>query len=217
MHLLLDALDTVVGTPLRILLATAAAFLPARYWERFDERLPVRQAAWFSSMLTLLAGVGAGLLWSIEARTPLPDYLLFHPKGWAATYVILSGFSRLAASVTDQAMGDPLLTLLDSRWAGRAQRHVTEQAAATRASLEGPVVRDQWVRASELGIDGADWVIVASRRKDGWTPGTTLIRQDEWYRIVSVSERTIKGRLRTLYALVPQPPTEAARHIVRYD
>jgi hypothetical protein len=60
-------------------------------------------------------------------------------------------------------------------------------------------------------------VIVASRRKAGWEHGTTVFTADAAYRIGAPVERTIAGRLRTLYPLTEHKDFEAIRKSVYYD
>ena len=64
---------------------------------------------------------------------------------------------------------------------------------------------------------GVDLVIVASRVKPGWNKGTVVMSATKAYRVGTVEERTIAGRLRTLYPLTEHKDLEVFRRTVHYD
>ena len=57
----------------------------------------------------------------------------------------------------------------------------------------------------------------ASRAKHGWENGVTVFTAGAAYRIGQPVERTIAGRLRTLYPLTEHKDFEAVRKSVHYD
>lgn len=144
-------------------------------------------------------------------------FLLTTATGWAATYLCLSGLVRGLGSVTLEPRGDPILSLAD--WAVRttARRRREARAAAARLAAEGPQVPDRVVPGSKAGLPAADLVIVSSRRKPGWDAGTIVLMGDAAYRVGTIEERQVHGRLRTLYPLTEHRDLEAFRRTVRYD
>ena len=67
------------------------------------------------------------------------------------------------------------------------------------------------------GIADADLVIVCARRKPEWDTGTAVDTGTRWFRVTSIEERTIAGRLRTLYGLKEHKDLEVFRRCVRYE
>ena len=86
-----------------------------------------------------------------------------------------------------------------------------------RRAAEGREVTDRLVSPEAAGIPGCDFVIVASRRKAGWERGVAVFTQDGCYRLGEPIERTINGRLRTLYPFTEHRDFEAVRKSVRYE
>jgi hypothetical protein len=78
-------------------------------------------------------------------------------------------------------------------------------------------VPDRLVTGAAAGWPACDLVLIASRPKPGWEPGTVLVTSDKWYRIGSSEARTIAGRLRTLYPLTEHADLEAVRKWVREE
>jgi hypothetical protein len=93
----------------------------------------------------------------------------------------------------------------------------TRNARVAREALEGPEVADRLVPGSQAGLPDAELVIIASRRKAGWDAGTVLLTDGPSYRVGTIVERTMHGRLRTLYPLTEHKDFEAFRRTVRYD
>ena len=144
-------------------------------------------------------------------------FLLLTPLGWLTLYLIGGGGVRAAAAWFDDPIGDPALTIVDHWVIGGRDRLRAGHARRTRERLEGGEVPDRVVSAGKAGVPGCDFVIVASRRKPGWERGVTVFTQDGAYRIGEVVERTITGRLRTLYPLTAHADFEAVRKSVHYD
>ena len=86
-----------------------------------------------------------------------------------------------------------------------------------RAAREGPETRDRVVSGAKAEIPGCDLVIVSSRRKPGWERGVAVYTRDACYRIGEPVERTIAGKLRTLYPLTEHTDLEVVRKSVHYD
>ena len=144
-------------------------------------------------------------------------FLLLTPAGWLTLYLMGSGVLRAAGAWFDDPIGDPILTAVDRAVFGAAGRHKTLGERRARAALEGPEVADRVVTAAAAGLGPCDLVVVASRRKPGWERGVTVFTADAAYRIGEPVERTIAGRLRTLYPLTTHADLEAIRKSVYYD
>lgn len=144
-------------------------------------------------------------------------FALGTPLGLLATYLTLTGLVRSVAAAAGERRGDPVLALLVAfgRWlAGRKAR---QGQAREREALEGAEVADRIVFPVRLGIANADLVVVASRRKREWTPGTVLDCSGRWFRVGEPLERTFPVGLRTLYPLVEMPGSDVFRRVVPYD
>lgn len=151
------------------------------------------------------------------AGLSLFTFLLLTPEGLLTLYLTVTGATRAVATWFDDPIGDPLLTGVDALlWSGRAARKRTSERR-TRDALEGPEVPDRVVTSTAAGLPGCDLVIVASRRKDGWEDGATVFTSEAAYRIGPPVERTIAGRLRTLYPLTEHRDFEAVRKSIHYD
>jgi hypothetical protein len=138
------------------------------------------------------------------------------PRGILAIYLVLTGLVRALSAIFGEPSGDPLLT-----WADRAVQNIHARVTAARddrarLSLEGPDVPDRVVRGEQLRL-AADLVIVAARRKPGWDQGTIVHSGDRWFRLGPVEERTIDGRLRTLYPLSELRDQGVIRRLVEYE
>lgn len=144
-------------------------------------------------------------------------FLLLTPTGLLTLYLLVSGGVRAAGAWFEDPIGDPLLTGIDYGVAGGRERHRAEHARRHRETLEGPEVPDRVVTAAAAGVPRCDLVIVSSRRKPGWEHGVTVFTAVAAYRIGEPVERTIAGRLRTLYPLTAHQDLEAVRKSVHYD
>lgn len=162
------------------------------------------------------AGYSQGLVQGF-AGLSIFTFLFLTPAGWLTMYLVATGTLRGAAAWFDDPVGDPILTGIDEivwRTRGRARGR---RARFEREALEGPETADRIVSGAATGIPDCDLVIVSSRRKDGWERGAVVVTSDTCYRIGEPSERTIAGRLRTLYPLTEHNDLEAIRRPVHYD
>lgn len=144
-------------------------------------------------------------------------FLFLTPAGWVTTYLGATGMARAVLAVVDDAHGDPVLTGLDTLIL-RARRGAAERRRLLeRERQEGPETPDRLVTGSAAGINNAEIVIVASRRKPGWDPGAFIITADKWYRLGTPVERQLPGGLRTLYPLTEIQDHEVLRRGVPYE
>ena len=162
------------------------------------------------------AGYSQGLVQGFSGLS-IFTFLLLTPVGWLTTYLVCTGTVRGLAAYFDDPVGDPVLTGIDAIVSGRLRIRRTRKARADREALEGPEVPDRVVSASAAGIPDCDFAIVSSRRKPGWEHGAAVFTQAGCYRIGEPVERTIHGRLRTVYPLTEHRDFEAVRRFVRYD
>ena len=144
-------------------------------------------------------------------------FVLATPLGWLSSYLAVTGLIRSVAAAVGERRGDPVIGLF-AHVAARLRRARREKAERHgRELLEGTEVADRVVAADRLGIPGAALVVVASRRKPDWTPGTVLDCGDRYYRIGEAVERTLPTGLRTLYPLREIAGAEVFRRVIRYD
>lgn len=143
-------------------------------------------------------------------------FALGTPLGLLATYLTLTGVYRSAAAAVGEARPDPVLGGLVAGARHLARRREHAASARAREAMEGPEVADRLVPASRVGIEGADLVVVASRRKPAWTPGTVLDCDGRWFRVGDAVERPFAVGLRTLYPLVETREAEVIRRLVPY-
>jgi hypothetical protein len=109
------------------------------------------------------------------------------------------------------------LTGVDALLLQGARTTRTRYARTRRETLEGPEIRDRVLRGTQVGIPGAQIVIIAARRKALWDVGTAVDTGERWFRVTAIEERTIGGWLRTLYALNEHKDFEAFRRCVKYE
>jgi hypothetical protein len=139
------------------------------------------------------------------------------PLGWLSTYLVLTGLVRCLAAAVDERCSDPI--------AGLARRIVVRWREARREAgigaayveLAGADVPDRLVLPGRFGVIDADLVVVSSRPKPDWTPGTVLDCGDRWLCVGEAVHRSLPVGLRTLYPLVEMPHTAVFRRIVRYE
>lgn len=148
----------------------------------------------------------------------LPLFLFTTPLGWLSMYLVVTGVVRAVAGVfEDGAFGDPLLTGIDKAVLGGARRGRARLERAQRDTLAGPEMPDRVMSAAQLGIEGADFVVVSSRPKPDWDKGTVVMTEQGAFRVGAIEERTIAGRLRTLYPLTEHKDFEVFRRTVHYE
>jgi hypothetical protein len=231
---------------LRYAAGMAASLLPRRVWDRVPPRVPVERGALLSGFATIAAGALVGIPGFLAyagaavslgtsavvtraargedvsispafAGLAIFEFVFLTPKGWLTLYLLGSGAYRAVAAWFDDPFGDPVLTGIDAvLWRREAARR-TRAAAREREALEGPEVADRVVTSTSAGITDCDFAIVSSRRKPGWERGVAVFTQDGCYRIGEPVERTINGRLRTVYPLTEHRDLEAVRKSVRYE
>jgi hypothetical protein len=144
-------------------------------------------------------------------------FLLLTPLGWATVYLGLTGLGRTVAAALDEPHGDFFLTVVDKVLVRSVRSGQARSARTSREELEGPQVADRVVPGAQVGLPGAQLVVVASRRKPDWDAGTVVVTDGPVYRVGVIVERTIHGRLRTLYPLTEHKDFETFRRTVRYE
>lgn len=144
-------------------------------------------------------------------------FFLFTPMGWLADYLVLSAVFRGFTLAVDNPWGDPVLTVLDHLIRGRRAESLARRAEEERAEAEGPVAPDQVLECRKFDGKEADFVVVSSRRKEGWTLSTTVIANSIRLRLGEPKETTIEGRLRTCYPLKVIRDIQVDRRIVHYE
>ena len=151
-----------------------------------------------------------------NALTPLA-FFLFTPLGWLADYLVISAVYRGFTLAVDNPRGDPLLTVIDHLVRGKRAESAAKQRAAERELAEGPEVPDQILECRKFAGNEADYVVVASRRKEGWTRLTTVTAGSVRLRVGDPLERNVDGRLRTCYPLKVIRDLQVDRRIVPYE
>jgi hypothetical protein len=141
-------------------------------------------------------------------------FLLLTPQGWLTLYFVGTGTYRAIAAYFDDPFGEPTLTGIDYVISRCRTHRATRKAVQEREALEGP---DRVISASAAGIPDCDFAIVSSRRKPGWERGVAVFTQDACYRLGEPVERTVSGRLRTLYPLREHSDLEVVRKSVHYE
>jgi hypothetical protein len=229
---------------MRAVLAVVAGVLPIRWWSRVDHRLPMRELASVSGLLTMFTGFAVGILGFFlyldrftrmmelaVARSDTPaafpnmlfgplapiGFALGTPVGLVATYLCVTGAIRaITAAIVDDPRGDPLLTLADALGLRARTGLRAVQVRWARERLEGREVPDQLVTGEWVGIDAA-YVLLASRRKPGWEEGVFVLTADTWYRIGRAWDMPRPEGLRTAYPLTEAPLGEVLRKGVEYE
>ncbi len=144
-------------------------------------------------------------------------FFLFTPTGWLADYLFLSAVFRGITLAVDNPWGDPILTAIDHVVRNKSTADRAKKEAADRESAEGPEVADRVLECRKFAGKEADFVVVASRRKEGWTLATTVLADSIRLRIGDPREITIEGRLRTCYPLKIIKDLQVDRRVVHYD
>lgn len=212
--------------------------LPRRYWGEF------RKAAFLSGVFTAFAGVilmiggyvrhvdaialalGEAALRTGQMTTADlghgavafgPISFLFTPIGLFSTYVFVSGVVRSVALAAYDPYGDPILEVSD--WAIRSiHRQETEKRdAAQRLEREGVETPDAIETADVAGFANCDFVLIASRKKDGWTKGAVVHTGTHRLTLGEPIDRTAGGKLRTVYPLTVKTDLSVDRRVVNYE
>lgn len=162
------------------------------------------------------AGYSEGMVQGF-AGLSIFTFLLLTPAGWLTMYLVGTGTLRGAAAWFDDPIGDPIFTGVDE-FVRRARGRLRERRERdAREKLEGPEIPDRVLTGAAAGVPDCDLVIVASRRKDAWQRGAVVVTSDKCYRIGEPLERTVNGRVRTLYPLTEHRDLEAIRRPVHYE
>ena len=212
----------VTGTAWVSAIVTIAVgfFLGVHGYLRFVQALGDAAAA---QVIELSQQIVEGRAQPVNPGIPLVSSLLglfaflLTPSGLVAAYLVGSGLVRAVGSATGQPWGDPLLTVGEAWYEKRRRRTEAEQARAARNVREGPEVPDVLVPGREAGFPEAEWVVIASRRKEGWEPGVVVVTTDRWYRLLGCYDRRLREGLRTFYALGSVAQAEVLRRSVNYD
>lgn len=144
-------------------------------------------------------------------------FFLFTPTGWLADYLVLSAIFRGIALAVDNPWGDPILEGVDRVVRDKSVEVKARQEAEAREKAEGPEVPDQVLECRKFAGKEADYVVVASRRKEGWTLATTVVVDAVRLRLGEPRDMTIEGRLRTCYPLKVIRDIQVDRRIVHYS
>ncbi len=217
---------------LDLFIALPFALLPRRRWDDWD--LPILNVVLPSSLLTCLAGVALGItgyfavmasvLEQREWTAPpfmiyvFVSYVFATPRGLLSFYLALSGFLRVVGWYTGEPFGDPIMTGLDSLMRRTTQARRDTAARSARERLERADEPDRLHDGEWAGVPSATYVVVAARRKPGWTKGTWVITNDGWYTLGEPFDRPTPNGLRTIYPLTLQTTSmDVLRKGVSYE
>lgn len=212
---------------LAALAAIPAAFLPSRWWSRYPT-LQIERFALASALLTVIAGFAVGVvgffgfLRSGGAMGASPIYAPFifgltTPVGILATYLIVSGIFRTATAYVEDWYGDPLMTTIVTATIARRDRRRENAVRADRVRREGAEVPDRLYSGEWAGLPQAEYVVVASRRKEGWEAGVVVLTADKPYKLGAPFDKPTREGLRTVYPLMPYEHGSVIRRSVVYD
>ena len=177
------------------------------------------------AMLDVASGQADGSIGGAPVSSSAPMFLsMFAALGYAigtwsgrfASYLVLSGGVRAIAAMLDDPLGDPILTGLHhvaTRWRDRRSDRRSREA---RESLEGTEAPDVLLPAERLSVEGATWVVLASRRKPGWERGVTVITDEGWFALGEPFDLPTPQGLRTAYPLAEPKETDVLRASVTY-
>lgn len=212
--------------------AILAGLLPRRHWEDVD--LPVRNLAFASALVTFWAGAAVGItgffsymayvLAQREWTAPplmlvvFISYVVATPRGLFALYLTATGFLRAVAWYTGEPFGDPIFTGIDWLWHRLRSDAHARSARNDRLALENIDEPDRRYDGAWAGLPDVTYVVVASRRKPGWTTGTWVITSDGWFTLGEPFDRPMPNGLRTVYPLTLQTNSlEVLRKGVSYE
>ena len=216
--------DSLIWFPL----GAVASLLPRRLWNSVEDWVPIpRGAATASSIVSVVAAVvitAAGYLAYVDgidnmaaaAAAPLA-FIFGTPTGWIAIYLMGTGTFRTWYALFDDPVGDPALTVIDTAWLMRRRRRDDARRRREREALEGQEVADRLLEGPTAGFPHAQWVVVASRRKQEWTAGTFVHAGDKWYKLHEPVDRQLPIGLRVFYPMSEAAELEVIRRSVEYD
>lgn len=213
------------------LLALPAGLLPRRHWGQID--LPIEQRAVLSGLLTLLGGAAFGitgffsyLQGVMESAFFVPSplmmaayfgYLFFTPRGLFSLYLVASGLVRTVSAWIGEPFGDPILTGIDTALHRTRRASVARWSHHERTEAEGADEPDRRYPGAWADLPGVDFVVVAARRKPGWTEGTFVITPDGWFTLGEPFDRPTPNGLRTVYPLTALATMTVLRKGVSYE
>lgn len=220
---------------MRFALYAAAAILagtvPRRHWAAFD--LPISQFATLAGFVTLFTGCALGITGYfahmarvMESAFFVPSaymmvgyfgYLFFTPRGLFSIYLVVSGLARAVSGWIDEPFGDPILTGVDTLFHRTRGTAVARSATRERLGAEGADVPDRRYTGEWADLSGVDFVIVAARRKAGWTAGTFVITNDGWFTLGQPFDRPTPRGIRTVYPLTLLQTLDVLRKGVPYE
>ncbi len=220
-----------VRSALDAVAAILAGAVPRRYWAAID--LPISQFATLGGFVTLFAGCALGITGYfahmaqvMESAFFVPSpymmagyfgYLFFTPRGLFSIYLVFSGLARAVSGWIDEPFGDPILTGVDAlthRLRGTAVTRATERQ---RLAAEGADEPDRRYGGDWADLSGVDFVIVAARRKVGWTAGTFVVTEDGWFTLGQPFDRPTPNGIRTIYPLTTLQTMDVLRRGVPYE
>lgn len=216
---------------MRSFLALVAGFIPRHYWSRLD--LGIADWAVLSGVATLFAGCASGITgyFAYMTRTldsayfvPSPylmvsyfGYVLFTPRGLFSLYLVFSGLARAVSAWIDEPFGDPILTGVDNLIRRLRGSATTRAAERERLAAEGADEPDRRYPGDWADLPGVDFVIVAARRKAGWTAGTMVVTGDGWFTLAEPFDRPTPNGLRIVYPLTALQTLDVLRKGVAYE
>lgn len=222
------AVRGLIAYPLAIL----AGYLPRRHWDSVD--LPIENVALASALLNFLGGAALGITGYFEFMARVleerlwtsPPFMIYvfisyvfaTPRGLFSLYLVATGLIRCGSWFVGEPIGDPALTLADNLWRQLRTSKRQRSDRNARLALERDDEPDRRYDGAWAGLDGVDFVIVAARRKPGWTKGTWVITGEGWFTLGEPFDRPMPQGLRTVYPLMLQTNTlEVLRNGVSYE
>jgi hypothetical protein len=213
-------------------LATLAGFLPRRHWESID--LPIEDVALASALVNFFGGAALGITGYFEFMARVleqrlwtsPPFMIYvfisyvfaTPRGLFSLYLVGTGLVRYGSWYISEPIGDPVLTAADhlSRRMRTSNRARSDRNA--RLALERDDEPDRRYDGEWAGLAEVDFVIVAARRKPGWTRGTWIITSEGWFTLGEPFDRPMPQGLRTVYPMALQTNTlDVLRKGVSYE
>ncbi len=184
---------------------------------------PLRYAAAIEAALREKLGADLGYS-GLICKNPLHTHWLVqvwepasYDLSWLADYLVISAIFRAFTLAVDRPWGDPLLTSIDHVARGKHEERRGREESEAREQAQRPVVPDQILECRKFAGKEADYVIVASRRKDGWTRATTVLANSVRLRIGEPLEKILEGKLRTCYPLRVIRDIQVDRRMVHYE
>lgn len=144
-------------------------------------------------------------------------FAFFTPIGLFSTYLVASGWFRVVAWWVGEPHGDPILTGLDTLIHRTRHSAAARSSQRTRTAAEGTDEPDRRYPGQWADLPDVDFVIVAARRKAGWTAGTFVITSDGWFTLGQSFDRPMPNGLRTIYPLTALRTLDVLRKGVPYE